>query len=132
MKKYLIISVLAVAALLMIWDSVKQPGTEDLKGDFKELAFIRNEQNTGPVVRIYAASVTDTLWTEMESYGRLMPHTKYGVTRVYFFRAGQPVPDRLTLEGSQVPERFQANCLAAYEKNAMGQVHLTRLPFGNK
>ncbi len=132
MKKYLIGSVLAIAALLMIWDSVKQPGTEDLKGNFEELAFVRNEQNTGPVVRVYAASVSDTLWSEMEKYGRLMPHTKYGVTRVYFFRAGRHVPHRLSLEGSQVPEPFHPNCLAVFEKNAMGQVSLTRFPFAGR
>lgn len=130
MKKYLLIAVLVIAGW-MIWDSVKQPGISDLKGDFRELVFLRNEQNTGPVMRIYAASVTDTLWTEMENYGRLMPHTKYGVTRVFFFRASGPLPARLSLEGGHVPEAYRRNCLARYEKDAMGQISLLKFPFGS-
>jgi hypothetical protein len=129
MKKYLIISVLVVAAVWMTWDALKQPGIKDLKGDFRELVFTRNEQNTGPIIRLYAASVQDTLWTEMENYGRLMPHTKYGITRVFFFRPGTPAPDRLELEGDHVPDQFRPYCLAMYEKNSMGQISFRKYPF---
>ncbi|HEY0900163.1 MAG TPA: hypothetical protein VGD90_12580 [Sphingobacteriaceae bacterium] len=129
MKKYAIFSVILLAAAWMIWDAVKQPGVQDLKGDFKELVFVRNEQNTGPVVRIYAVSVNDTLWQEMEKYGRYMPHTKYGVTKVYFFKAGSPAPQQVSLEGDNIPEEFKPGCIGRYEKNAMGQIVLSKYPF---
>ena len=132
MKKYVIIFVILLAAAWMIWDAVKQPGVQDLKGDFKELVFVRNEQNTGPVVRIYAVSVNDTLWQEMEKYGRLMPHTKYGLTRVYFFKANSPAPQQISLEGDNIPHEFKAGCIGRYEKNAMGQITLSKYPFGGK
>lgn len=129
MKKYLIIVLVVVALIWMVWDAIKQPGVQDLKGDFKELAFTRNEQNTGPVVRIYAVSVKDTLWNEMEQYGNYMPHTKYGVTRVYFFINGKPAPEHLSLEGENIEDNFKPYCIARYEKNAMSQTYLSRYPF---
>jgi hypothetical protein len=132
MKKFVILAVILVAASWMIWDAVKQPGVQDLKGNFKELVFVRNEQNTGPVVRLYAVSVNDTLWQQMEQYGRLMPHTKYGLTRVYFFKAGTPAPQKLSLEGDNLPEEYKNTCIGRYEKDAMGQITLTRYPFGTK
>lgn len=131
MKKYVIIGIVALALIWMVWDAVRQPGVNDLEGDFKELSFVRNEQNTGPVVRIYAVSVKDTLWREMEQYGNLMPHTKYGVTRVYFFRNDAPLPDKLSLEGDHIESEFKRYCIGRYEKNAMSQAYLTRQPFGN-
>ncbi|MHC2992027.1 hypothetical protein OB13_10670, partial [Pontibacter sp. HJ8] len=76
-------TLLAISAALVIWfiyDSFSLPSVDDLKGDFKEVAFYRNENNTGPIVRIYAVTVADTLWKEMQAYGDYMPHTKYGNT----------------------------------------------------
>jgi hypothetical protein len=47
-------------------DSFSQPGVGDLKGEFKEVSFYRNENNTGPIIRIYAVYSPDSLWEEME------------------------------------------------------------------
>ena len=69
----------------MVYDSFSQRGMKDLKGNFKEVNFYRNEQNTGPVVRIYTVTIADTIWDEMETYGDYMPYTKYGNTKVYYF-----------------------------------------------
>ncbi|HYK75973.1 MAG TPA: hypothetical protein VEV16_03290 [Daejeonella sp.] len=128
-KKYLLIAIIIAALVWMLVDALRQPGTEALKGNFEQKAYIRNEQNTGPVVRIYAVSVQDTLWKEMELYGSYMPHTKYGTTRVYFFQSGKPVPDKLSLEAENIPEEFQSNCIGLYEKDEMSQYYLTKFPF---
>lgn len=118
-----------LAGVIMTWHALSQPGIKDLKGNFKEAALYRNENNTGPVTRIYAVSVKDTLWEEMLQYGEFMPHTKYGTTRVYFFQEGSPIPNQLQPGTENFPSHYQAYCLAMYEKSAMGGVRLLRNPF---
>lgn len=113
---------------LMIWDSLSQPGVSDLKGDFKEVAMYRNENNTGPIQRIYAVTVSDTLWSEMQQYGDFMPYTKLGNTKVYFFKTGFPTPQKLTLQNPHFAQEFNSACLGLYEKNASGLVHFSKYP----
>lgn len=124
------ILILFLAVLIwMMADAFMQPGVKDLKGDFKELAFVRNEQNTGPVVRIYAVSVKDTLWDEMEQYGEYMPHTKYGNTQVYFFLHNTPAPTQLSLENGNIGSQYESYCVAKYNKNGMGQTSFSKYPY---
>lgn len=127
--KYIILALFLVVLFWMVADAFMQPGIKDLKGGFKELAFIRNEQNTGPVVRIYAVSVKDTLWSEMKQYGDYMPHTKYGNTQVYFFLANTPAPTALSLEDENITPQYQSYCIARYEKSAMGETTFSKYPF---
>jgi hypothetical protein len=133
-NKYIFSMLLVVGISWMIADSFLQPGIKDLDGDFKELAFIRNEQNTGPVVRIYAVSVKDTVWGAMEAYGNYMPHTKYGVTRVYFSLNNNPLPGKadLSIEGDNLDEKYKSFCIGRYEKNIMSKALLTRYPFNSQ
>jgi len=128
-RKYLIGLVVALLVIWFIADAVNEPGVQDLKGNFEEAAFYRNENNTGPIVRIYAVSLTDTLWQEMEQYGNFMPHTKYGNTRVYFFLQRQPVPEEVYPGEENFPAELQKYCLARYEKDAMGNVSFRKNPF---
>jgi len=121
-SKYLFIIVAVAGLFWMLKDSFTQPGVKDLKGNFKEAAFYRNENNTGPVIRIYAVSVIDTLYKEMLAYGDLMPHTKYGTTTVYFFSNSLPVPNTLVSDTPHFNPAFAANCIGVYEKNGMSQV----------
>lgn len=128
-RKYLI--GIAVVLLLgwFIWDAASEPGVQDLKGGFQEVATFRNENNTGPIQRIYAVTVADTTqWGEMQRYGQFMPHTKYGTTQVYFFAAGRPVPQQLQPGPLPFPPAFNASCLARFEKDAMGTVSFKKLP----
>jgi hypothetical protein len=90
--KYLALGAVALLLGWFVYDSLSQPTGQDLPGNFQEVATYRNENNMGPIVRVFAVTVADTLWTEMRQYGDLMPYTKYGNTKVYFFRQGQPVP----------------------------------------
>ncbi|WP_224997212.1 hypothetical protein [Cesiribacter sp. SM1] len=115
--------------LFIMWSSLSQPGVKDLEGDFREEALYRNENNTGPIVRLYAVSLRDTLWQEMKQYGDFMPYTKYGTTKVYFFPNNSPVPNTIKPGAESIDDRYKPYCLAVYEKNNMGQVSFIRYPF---
>jgi len=133
MKTKTIIYLFAAFVLIMIIyimkDTFSQPTVDDLEGDFKEMAHYRNENNTGPIVRLYAVSTADTLWQEMENYGNMMPHTKYGNTKVYFFANEGDTPSDISPVQPYFGEHYQPNCLAKYEKSAMGEVSFRRYPF---
>ena len=119
-------------SLLLIWfiaDAMNQPGVQDLKGEFQEVALYRNENNTGPIIRIYAVTVADTSWQEMEQYGNFMPHTKYGNTTVYFFPQGSPAPNQLRAGQENFNPELNPHCLAKYHKDVMGNVSFKRFPF---
>ncbi|WP_317129121.1 hypothetical protein [Hymenobacter sp. UV11] len=126
--KYLALGAIVLLLGWFVFDSLSQPGVGDLKGGFQEVALYRNENNTGPIVRVYAVTVADTLWQQMRQYGDLMPYTKYGNTKVYFFRQGQPVPKVVRPGEVNFEAEFNSNCLAKYEKEVMGNVTLARYP----
>jgi len=113
----------------MLKDTFTQSGINDLEGGFKEVASYRNENNTGPVQRIYAVTVTDTTAAQLKEYGDLMPHTKYGNTKVYYFLAVNGSPKELFPGDVNFDTRFNSNCFALYEKSAMGNVGLIKWPF---
>lgn len=120
-----------VVLALVVWftlEATTQPGIDNLGGSPKEIAFVRNENNTGPIQRIYAVSIEDTLWQEMQQYGSYMPHTKYGSTQVYFFLKDTPAPEHLHLD-SLFDDSYRSYCIAKYEKNAMGTELFARFPF---
>jgi hypothetical protein len=127
-KVYLfIISVIIIAA--MLWSALSTPGINDITGNLKETAFLRNEQNTGPIVRIYTVSMDELNWDSMERYGNYMPHNKYGTTRIYFFLSSNPYRGTLNIEGENIERAFQKQCIALYEKNGMSQTSLIQYPF---
>lgn len=128
-RKSIIILVIVVAGILIIWNTFSIGGIEDLKGDFKETAFYRNENNIGPIRRIYAVTLSDTLWDQMEKYGDFMPHTKYGNTKVYFFRNTQPFPTTILPEAPNFGKGFEEFCIGVYEKESMGNVTFEKYPF---
>lgn len=113
----------------MVKDTFNQPGIEEMKAGFKEIVKYRNANNTGPVQRIYVVTVKDSVWKEMENYGNLMPHTKYGNTKVYFFMESANVPQTLQPGEVNVDPQFNKSCIALYEKSAMSQVVFNKYPF---
>ncbi len=131
-KSFGIKAFLAIAIIFLVgWmlkDTFTQSGIEDLKGGFIEIAKYRNENNTGPVQRIYAVTVKDTTLAQLKEYGDLMPHTKYGNTKVYYFMKGSEAPTQLIPGAVNFDDKFNANCYALYEKSAMGNVGITRKP----
>lgn len=113
----------------MLKDTFNQSGIEDLKGGFTEVSKYRNENNTGPVQRIYAVSVKDTIGAQLEDYGNLMPHNKYGNTKIYFFFAGEEVPAVLSPGDVNFNPKYNSSCFALYEKSAMGNFGVVKNPF---
>jgi hypothetical protein len=124
-----------VVFAILIWvvkDTFTQVTVNDLKGGFTEKALYRNDNNTGPVQRIYSVSVKDPASAELEAYGNFMPHTKYGNTKVYFFKDGGPIPTSLYPGDVNFPAAYEENCIALYEKSAMGNYGIILNPFKRK
>jgi hypothetical protein len=126
---YLIAGIVVGLVIYMIADTLMQPGVADLRGDYREIAFFRNENNTGPVIRVYAVFAADTLWDEFQQYGDFMPHTKYGNTKVFFFLDQDRIPNQVSGNSPYFPAEFESYCVGMYEKSAMGQTKLLRYPF---
>lgn len=121
---------LAVLILLLIfWSGLNQSGISDLEGDFQEIDAWQNENNTGPVNRVYIVTLNDTLWQEMDTYGSLMPYTKLGTTKVYFFLADTSFPNRIIVGQSPFQAIYRQACVALYEKDRMGTSRLLKFPF---
>ncbi|HIY75208.1 MAG TPA: hypothetical protein H9825_03020 [Candidatus Sphingobacterium stercorigallinarum] len=90
---------LIVILCYFIYEAYTQPGIEDLPGDFKEVAFVRNENNKGGIIRIYAVSVGDPANAQYDACADMFPVNDYGsVTRVYFFDSNKPFPTELQLQ----------------------------------
>lgn len=82
-----------------IWEAYNQPSIEDLPGDFEEVAFVRNEQNKGGIMRVYAVAVGDMTNAKYDACADLFPTNDYGsVTKIYFFDKSKPYPTSLTLD----------------------------------
>lgn len=116
----LIICFLLVIIAFLCKDIFTQSTIDDLAGGFTEKVSYRNENNTGPIQRIYCVTVKDTANAELAAYGNFMPHTKYGNTKVYFFKQGSTVPTKLYPGNINFDPIYAKNCFAIYEKSAMG------------
>ena len=103
-------------------ESFFQPGMERFEGKYKELGNYRNENNTGPVVRIYAVKAIDQNKEWMKEYGDALPHTKYGKTIVFFFSAEIDQDIRLAPKEPYFTLGLKPYVIAKYEKSPMGQV----------
>ncbi|QQT26543.1 hypothetical protein [Sphingobacterium spiritivorum] len=98
-KAWLLIIPIILIVGFIFKDSLTQKSIADLKGDFKEVAFVRNEQNKGGIIRIYAISVGDIANADYEGAADLFPTNDYGSsTTLYFFDKNFPFPTELTLE----------------------------------
>ncbi|MCS3556104.1 MULTISPECIES: hypothetical protein [Sphingobacterium] len=105
----IIIPILAILAF-MLKDSLTQKSIEDLPGEFKEVAFVRNEQNKGGIIRIYAISVGKPDEADYKACIDLLPVNDYGSsTTAYFFDKNTPYPTSLTIEAPHYDgKKFQA------------------------
>lgn len=103
MKKKKKVWFIAIPIILLvgyfIFDSYSQPNLKDIPGQFEEVAFIRNEQNKGGIVRIYAISVGDIAVANYAAAANLFPTNDFNsVTRLFFFDKHEPFPKELSLE----------------------------------
>ncbi len=99
-RKVWIFAIPLIALLAyFIWDSYSQPSIKDLPGDFEEVAFVRNEQNKGGIIRVYAVTVGDAMNAQYDKCADLFPTNDYGsVTKVFFFDKTKPFPTKLNIE----------------------------------
>lgn len=118
--KVLLIAGAVVLIFLILQDSFTQAGIKDLPGGFEEIAFVRNEQNKGGIIRIYAFTVENTDIADFKACGELLPHNEYGsITKAYFFTKDSAVPVRLALTEPHF-DYSQYPILATYVKNENG------------
>ncbi|HAH36739.1 MAG TPA: hypothetical protein DEQ87_06580 [Algoriphagus sp.] len=102
-------------------ESFTQPGLDRFEGKYEELGFYRNENNTGPVLRIYAIKVLNEEGDWMREFAEMQPHTKYGKTLVYFFSPEAPSKIELTPKYPYFQANLEPLVLASFEKSPMGQ-----------
>ncbi|MFZ4862941.1 hypothetical protein ACL9RF_12225 [Sphingobacterium sp. Mn56C] len=83
----------------LLYDSYSQPSIKDIAGGFEETAFVRNEQNKGGIIRIYAVSVSDPLNANYEACADLFPVNDFNsTTRIFFFDKTKPFPTVLHID----------------------------------
>ena len=126
-RRFIIVGVIIV--ILILWNAFSQPGLNDFQSTFEEVDLYRNENNTGPVERVYLVTTSDSIWNEMERYAKLMPYSKLGTTKVYFFREDGPFPTKALPGRVNFDEAFNQYCLARYEKNSFGAESFSMFPF---
>jgi hypothetical protein len=128
MKKIILLASVIMIGLIF-YSVFSAENINSLEGGFSELAFARNENNTGPIKRVYAFTVKDTSWSEMKKHTDLLPHTKYGTTEVYYFLEGQSPLEAFSLSLEGLPTKFQKFCIAHIKKNGQGSLRVNKYPF---
>jgi hypothetical protein len=110
-----------VVLFLIVKESFSGTGTEAYQEQFVELGYYRNENNTGPVLRLYAYRALTADPAVMKEFADLLPHTKYGRTLVFFF--DDAVIDSVTLspKAPHISTILAPQLLATYEKTPMGE-----------
>ncbi|TJZ63414.1 hypothetical protein FAZ15_03795 [Sphingobacterium olei] len=98
----------------LIWQTYSQPTLKDIPGNFEEVAFVRNEQNKGGIVRIYAVTVDDASVANYDACADLFPTNDFNsITTIYFFDKKKPYPTVLTLESPHYDtEKYSALYIA--------------------
>jgi len=118
---YLIGFAVLILLVQIVRSSFSNPGIEAFEGKYEELGFYRNENNTGPVVRIYAIRALDTDEAWMREFADAQPHTKYGRTLVFFFSPELKEKVELSPQEPFFAAELQPYLLARFEKTPMGE-----------
>lgn len=112
-----------LTVVILVFDSKNFSQPSKLEGGFKEVGFYRNENNDGPVVRIYSVTVKDPSIAKYEDYGNAMPYTLYGNTKVYFFDAKEQAPTKLVFNSPHF-DTLNYKAIKIYERNGANTVSL--------
>lgn len=124
-SKIIFYFIIAIVIFLVVWigkESFTQPGLERFDGKFEMLSSYRNENNTGPVVRVMAVRSLDSETGWMKEFGDFQPHTKYGKTIVFFFSEEVNNEVELAPKAPYFPSELEGKVIATYEKGPMGDV----------
>ena len=114
------IAVLLVVGLI-VTESFSEQGIAAYQDQFEEVGYFRNENNTGPVLRIYAYRTQVGDPEVLKSFADLLPHTKYGRTLVFFVNEPVKAPVLLSPESPHFPASLSPSIFARYEKTPMGE-----------
>ncbi len=117
------IAVLLVVGLI-VTESFSEQGTAAYQDQFEEVGYFRNENNTGPVLRIYAYQTQVEDPAVLKSFADLLPHTKYGRTLVFFVNESVKAPVVLSPKSPHFPASLSPAIFAKYEKTPMGEQQL--------
>lgn len=99
---------------------------ERFEGKYSELAKYRNENNTGPIVRILAVKALDPDPNWMREFGDAQPHTKYGKTIVFFLSEDVGQKIELSPKEPYIDQSLESFVLYTYQKAPMGEVGFTK------
>lgn len=113
--------VVGLVLYVILDESLSQPGLERFEGKYEEVGFVRNENNTGPVIRVMAIRALDSDPAWMQDFADAQPHTKYGRTLVFFFSKDLSQTFQLSLQEPYIPQDVQPYLIAEYEKTPMGE-----------
>ena len=108
-------------------ESFSEQGIAAYQDQFEEVGYYRNENNTGPVLRIYAYRTLVEDPEVLKSFADLLPHTKYGRTLVFFVNQSVKAPVALSPESPHFPASLSPSIFAKYEKTPMGEQQLEML-----
>jgi len=128
MKKIIVFVTVAMIGLI-IYSLFEAENINSLKGNFAEVGFIRNKNNTGPIHRVYAFAVDDTLWSEMEKHIDLLPHTKYGTTEAFYFLKSDLAKSDLKLDMNGLNSEVKSKCLVHAVKDGQLRITFKKNPF---
>ncbi len=120
-------ALIVILVYQIVSSSLSQPGLEQYEGKYEELGFYRNENNTGPVIRVYAIRALDTDPAWMRDFADAQPHTKYGRTLFFFFSPDLTEKVNLSPQEPFFPLELQPYLLAKFEKTPMGEGRFTSL-----
>lgn len=105
----------------IVRSSFSNPGVQAFEGKYEEMDFYRNENNTGPVLRVYAIRALDLDDAWMREFAEAQPHTKYGRTLVFFFSPELEEKIKLSPQEPFFPDELRPYLLARFEKTPMGE-----------
>ena len=113
--------IIALVLYQIVSSSFSQPGLDQWEGRYEEIGYYRNENNTGPVVRVLAVRVLDSDPSWMKEFADAQPHSKYGRTHVFFF--SKEVSGKMDLSPTDpfFSVKYRSFLMAAYEKTPMGE-----------
>jgi hypothetical protein len=106
---------------VIVTESFSEQGIAAYQDQFEEVGYYRNENNTGPVLRIYAYQTQVEDIEVLKSFADLLPHTKYGRTLVFFMHKSVKAPVVLSPESPHFPASISPSIFAKYEKTPMGE-----------
>ncbi|MGM0945998.1 MAG: hypothetical protein ACQEW9_12505 [Bacteroidota bacterium] len=102
-------------------ESFSGAGLSRFEGKLEEMDFYRNENNTGPVLRVYSVKVIEKDYELMQEFAKSMPHTKYGRTLVFFFSDELNKKVKVRPNEPYFDSVYEPFLMGSFQKTPMGE-----------